>query len=71
MKKKEIDMFIEEMEEIGDVWEPEDVERVYGDTSLDEALEDRKTSIRSFFDIIGTILRRGSCERYSYRCTRR
>ncbi|WP_268890089.1 hypothetical protein [Mogibacterium kristiansenii] len=41
-----MNLFIEEMEEIGDVWEPEDVERVYGVSSLEEALEDRKIIIR-------------------------
>ena len=46
MKKSEVNSFIEEMEEIGDVWEPEDVERVYGVSSLEEALEDRKIIIR-------------------------
>ncbi len=56
MKKKEIDAFIEEMESIGDVWEAEDVERVYGKTSLDDALSDRKSALGTFFDIIGTVL---------------
>lgn len=41
MTKTEIDAFIERMEELGDVWEPEDVERVYGDRTLEDALEDR------------------------------
>lgn len=58
MKKDEINEFIEEMEEIGDVWEPEDVERVYGDTSLEEALGERRSELGSFFNIIGNILNR-------------
>lgn len=58
MKKSEVNSFIEEMEEIGDVWEPEDVERVYGNSSLEEALEDRKTSLGKLFDIIGTVINR-------------
>ena len=53
MKKKEIAEFIEEMETIGDVWTPEQVKDVYGDTSLDDALADRKASIGTFFDILG------------------
>lgn len=58
MKKKDIDMFIEEMEAIGDEWTPEQVESVYGDSTLEEALEDRKNSVGTFFDIIGTIINR-------------
>lgn len=53
MKEKEIAEFIEEMETIGDVWTPEQVKGVYGDTSLDDALADRKASIGTFFDILG------------------
>lgn len=56
MKKREIDTFIEEMESIGDEWEPEDVERVYGNSTLDEALSDRKSALGSFFDIIGKVI---------------
>lgn len=58
MKKKDIDMFIEEMEAIGDEWTPEQVESVYGDSTIEEALEDRKNSVGTFFDIIGTIINR-------------
>lgn len=58
MKKSEIKEFIEEMESIGDEWKEEDVERVYGDLSLDEALADRKGALGSFFDSIGKILNR-------------
>ena len=56
MKKKDIDTFIEEMESIGDEWTPEQVEDVYGDLSLDEALADRKSSVGTFFDIIRKVL---------------
>ena len=35
MKKKDIDTFIEEMESIGDEWTPEQVEDVYGDSTLE------------------------------------
>lgn len=58
MKKSEVNLFIEEMEEIGDVWDPEDVERVYGNSSLEEALEDRKTSLGKLFDIIEIVINR-------------
>ena len=56
MKKKDVAAFIEEMEAIGDEWTPEQVEDVYGDSSLDEALADRKASLGTFFDIIGKVI---------------
>ena len=58
MKKKDISAFIEEMEEIGDVWTPEQVEDVYGDSTLEEALADRKSSMGMFFDIIAKVINR-------------
>ena len=56
MKKKDIATFIDEMETIGDEWTPEQVEDVYGNSSLDEALADRKASIGTFFDIISKVI---------------
>lgn len=56
MKKQDVAEFIEEMEAIGDVWTPEQVEDVYGDSTLDEALADRKSSLGNFFDIIGKVI---------------
>ena len=58
MNKNDIRTFIEEMEAIGDEWTPEQVEDVYGDSTLDEALGDRKSSIGTFFDIIGKVINR-------------
>lgn len=58
MKKKDIAAFIEEMESIGDEWTPDQVEEVYGDFSLEEALADRKASLGTFFDIIGKVINR-------------
>ena len=58
MKKQDIDAFIEEMEEIGDEWTPEQVEDEYGDSTLEEALADRKSAVGSFFDIIEKVLNR-------------
>ena len=46
------------MEAIGDEWTPEQVEDVYGVSSLDEALADRKASLGTFFDIIGKVINR-------------
>lgn len=58
MKKKEIAEFIEEMESIGDIWTPEQVEDVYGKYSLTEALADRKNALGIFFDIVGKVINR-------------
>ena len=46
------------MESIGDEWTPEQVEDVYGNFSLDEAMADRKSSLGIFFDIIGKVINR-------------
>lgn len=57
MKKEEINAFIEEMEAIGDIWTTEEVERTYGDKTLEEALQDRKNDLGMFFDAIGSVIR--------------
>ena len=56
MNKQDVAEFIEEMEAIGDIWTPEQVKDVYGDSTLDEALADRKSSLGIFFDIIGKVI---------------
>lgn len=56
MTKKEIDIFIEEMEEIGDIWTPEQVKDTYGGWSLASALADRKGAVGKFLGIIGTAI---------------
>lgn len=56
MIKKDIEVFIEEMELIGDIWNPEQVEDTYGDFTLSEALADRKAALGIFFDIIGKVI---------------
>lgn len=48
MTNQEIQQFIESMEEIGDIWQAEDVRRVYGNTTLKEALTDRHASVDMF-----------------------
>lgn len=58
MSDLEIKTFIETMEEAGDVWEAEDVKRVYGDWSYDNAVADRLSELQAFGGIIGTILNR-------------
>ena len=47
------------MEMIGDEWTPEQVENVYGESSLEEALADRKSAVGIFFDISGKVINRG------------
>jgi uncharacterized protein Yka (UPF0111/DUF47 family) len=56
MKKSEVSKFINEMEEVGDVWTEEEVMEVYADFTLEEALADRKRSIKHLFDIIDRVL---------------
>ena len=56
MTKQERQEFIERMEEFGDIWEDEDVERVYGNKSLEEALKDRMGDMKAFANIIGMML---------------
>lgn len=51
-------IFMEEMEAIGDTWTLEEVERVYGNSTLDEALADRKGAMGMFFNAIKSVLRR-------------
>lgn len=56
MTNNEIHEFIERMEEIGDIWTVDQVKDVYGNSSLEAALADRKTAVGTFFNIIGKIL---------------
>lgn len=58
MTTLEINEFIEKMEEIGDKWTAEDAERVYGSSTLEEALTDRMESINIYGSIWNTILNR-------------
>lgn len=58
MNKKEANLFIDEMKDIGDEWTVDQVMEVYGDESLDDALSDRKSSINIFTDIIDKVINR-------------
>ena len=58
MTKAEINIFIDEMEDIGDDWTPEQVEDVYGNSTLEEALEDRRASLGMYFDIMEKVINR-------------
>ncbi len=56
MNKLEINEFIEEMEDIGDVWTKEQVKDVYGDCSLEDALAERKSQVGMLFENIGRFI---------------
>lgn len=62
MTKAEINEFIEEMKEIGDIWSVDDATRVYGNATLEEALSDRMSAFQMFVNIIGTVLNANSEE---------
>lgn len=55
MTENEIDIFIEETDNMGDHWEREEVENVYGDKSLEDALDDRRGSLIKLAEILGTV----------------
>ena len=56
MTEKEVYLFIEKMKKYGDVWEYEDVVKAYGNTELEEALEDRKFDISEFSSLTGMVI---------------
>ncbi len=56
MTKREINTFIESMEEIGDIWTPEQVADVYGDWALKDAIKDRRSLMAQLGNILGTVL---------------
>lgn len=58
MSKSEAEIFIDEMELIGDVWTVEQVMDVYGDVTLEMALKDRKSSVGTFMDIISAVIQK-------------
>ena len=58
MTKDDIMTFIKEMGSIGDDWTEDQVEKVYVNSSLDDALSDRKAAVGTFFDIIGKVINR-------------
>ena len=46
--KAEVRTFIEEMEHLNDHWTEEEVERVYGNSTLEDALTDRRSAITMY-----------------------
>ena len=58
MTKAEINIFIETMEEFGDIWTADQVEEVYGNSTLEEAIADRKSSHEKMAGLIGKVINR-------------
>ena len=58
MTKTEINTFIETMEGFGDIWTADQVEEVYGNNTLDEAIADRRSSHEKMADLIGKVINR-------------
>lgn len=58
MNNQEINEFIEQMKTIGDSWTVDQVKDVYGNTSLEDALKDRKSSVDQLLSIMGKVINR-------------
>ena len=56
MTRDEAEMFIDEMECIGDVWDIDQVLEVYGDKSFEEAVSLRSAELAMFFHGIESLL---------------
>ena len=56
MTKQEIKHFIEKMTLVGDEWTEEQVNDVYGDFSLEDALADRKSTVNQLMNNIHEVL---------------
>lgn len=56
MNQSEIRTFIERMEEIGDPWTEEQVSRVYGGCTLEEALSDRMALMQMHFNNLAALI---------------
>ncbi|MFR6048816.1 MAG: hypothetical protein ACLUG6_10765 [Lachnospira eligens] len=54
MKKEEMSIFIDEMEDLGDEWTVEELEGIsYSKMSLERAIQERKSALGKMNDIIG------------------
>ena len=54
MKKEEMSIFIDEMEDLGDEWTVEELEETsYCKMSLERAIQERKSALGNMNDIIG------------------
>lgn len=57
MTPKDINTFVETMTQLGDVWEPHVAEGIYGDCTLQEALEDRKMQLEAFDNALKNVIK--------------
>lgn len=57
-EKSEAEIFVDEMESMGAVWTEEQVLDLYGNNTLEEALEERKASMGIFMDIISAVIQK-------------
>lgn len=55
MTEAEINTFIEEFEQYNDNWTTEEVQRVYGDKTLEYAITDRHGCLNHMMNIIKTV----------------
>ena len=54
MKKEEMSIFIDEMEDLGDEWTVEELEGIsYSKMSLERAIQERKSALGKMNDLIG------------------
>ena len=58
MTRSEAEIFIDEMEPIGDIWTVEQVMDVYGNNTLEEALKDRRASVEIFMNIMSAVIQK-------------
>ena len=56
MRKDEVLTFIEAMKDLGAQWKEEDVERVYGTMSLEDALAIRRGDLIRLAGILGNLV---------------
>ena len=57
MKKEEMSIFIDEMEDLGDEWTVEELEGIsYSKMSLERAIQERKSALGKMNDIIGGMI---------------
>lgn len=57
MTDNEINMFIDAMSDLGDEWVFEDAKRVYGDYSLDAAIDERSKDVHMHHQNIASLIK--------------
>lgn len=57
MTDNEINMFIDAMSDLGDEWTFEDAKRVYGDYSLDTAIDERSKEVHMHLQNIASLIK--------------